>query len=148
MFGHSSQLSFELADETVFGGPDSDAYSAPVEISPRAAARRSRLRSAAVVLTVAAVLTGVAVAGRAPSRVAPSGSSQSRRPVVVPRAVIQHRREEPDRSPRRRGRPDRATQRSQRRPRRPIGPTPSPPPPKARPVAPPAPQPAPETEFF
>src|SRR4051794_28954712 len=118
MFGHSSQLSFELADETVFGDPDSDAYSAPVEMAPWAAARRSRLRSAAVVLTIVAVVTGLAVAGRAPSRIAPSGSSQPRRPVVVPRAVIQHSREEPHRSPRRRRRPDGAARRGQPRPQR------------------------------
>src|SRR3954470_7404258 len=115
MFGPARQLSFDLVDETVFGGPESDAYSAPLDNLASLPARRSPLRPAVAVLAIAVVASAIAITQRTPSRLAPGDSTTLRPPVVVPHHVIARRRHERHRSHRR---SHRATRR----------PTPSPPP--------------------
>jgi hypothetical protein len=142
MFGHTTQLSFDLADELILGGTESEPHIEPLTITTTGRRRWPGI----AVLAAAAVVSAIPFAERAFS-VAPSAPAESTPPVVVPPVVMHQERERPHRPLRRHARPRRVPRRAQPAPLPPVTPTP-PPPPAPKPVIPPRPRPVPETEFF
>ena len=92
MFAHRTQLSFDLAEEPIFGHPETDADSEPL---PGATSGR-RLWPGVAVLAVAAVIATIPVAEHAFS-VGRSAPAESTPPVVVPPVMTRHERERPRR---------------------------------------------------